>query len=85
MQAALGRSSKQGIGLHVGGTAAAPKYQVDTAAVAGAVLSGLLGGGAEGETTQQDAEPDLGEAVLKGLFKKKKKSESPEKSSDGGN
>ena len=85
LQAALGRSSKQGIGLHVGGTAAAPKYQVDTAAVAGAVLSGLLGGGAEGETTQQDAEPDLGEAVLKGLFKKKKKSESPEKSSDGGN
>lgn len=80
LQGALGRSSKSGIGLRIGGNTDAPTFKVETAAVAGAVLSGLIAGktgDAEGaaQLDQSTLEQKAGDALLKGLFGKKKQKE----------
>lgn len=90
LQGALGKSNRDGIGLKVTGTADDPKFKLETRAVAGAVLSGLLAGksgdGAADATIDKDAlQEKAADAVLKGLFGKKKKEVSPEESDNGGN
>jgi hypothetical protein len=90
LQGALGKSNRDGIGLKVTGTADNPKFKLETRAVAGAVLSGLLAGksgdGAADATIDKDAlQEKAADAVLKGLFGKKKKSEPVEETDDGGN
>jgi len=90
LQGALGKSSRDGIGLKVAGTSDNPKFKVETRAVAGAVLSGLLAGKtgdpAAAATLDKDAlQEKAADAVLKGLFGKKKKEEEPTQSNDDGN
>jgi len=90
LQGALGKSSRDGIGLKVAGTADNPKFKVETRAVAGAVLSGLLAGKtgdpAAAAALDKDAlQEKAADAVLKGLFGKKKKEEEPTQSDDDGN
>lgn len=90
LQGALGKSSRDGIGLKVAGTAENPKFKLETAAVAGAVLSGLLAGKsgdpAAANGIDQDAlKEKAADAVLKGLFGSKKEASPPEETNDGGN
>ena len=90
LQGALGKSSRDGIGLKIAGTADNPKFTLETRALAGAVLSGLLAGktgdpAAEATLDKEALQEKTTNAVLQGLFGKKKKDEPPAQSSDDGN
>lgn len=90
LQGALGRSSRDGIGLKVGGSADHPKFTLETRAVAGAVLSGLLAGksgdpAAAASLDTEALQDKAADAVLKGLFGKKKKEPPPTDTNDDGN
>lgn len=80
LQGALGRSSRDGIGLRIGGNTDTPTFKVETAAAAGAVLSGLIAGktgDAEGaaQLDRSTLEQKAGDMLRKSLFGKKKKEE----------
>lgn len=90
LQGALGKSSRDGIGLKVAGSADHPEFKLETRAVAGAVLSGLLAGksgdpAAAANIDQAALREKAADAVLKGLFGKKKKEEPPAQTNDDGN
>ncbi|PIQ36819.1 MAG: hypothetical protein COW59_10600 [Lysobacterales bacterium CG17_big_fil_post_rev_8_21_14_2_50_64_11] len=90
LQGALGKSSRDGIGLKVTGTADSPKFTLETRAVAGAVLSGLLAGksgdpAAEVALDKNALQDKAADALIKGLFGKKKKDTPPEQDRNDGN
>lgn len=90
LHGALGQSNRDGIGLKVGGSADAPKFKLETRAVAGAVLSGLLAGKsgdpeAAAALDKEALQDKAADALLKGLFGKKKKEEPPSDSEDNKN
>jgi len=71
----LGGASRQGIGVHVGGTASAPSFKLDPSAV-----TGLLGSGAGSRSPPPEAQPasqpgkqDALNSLLQGVLDSRKK------------
>lgn len=90
LQGAMGKSSRDGIGLSISGNADQPKFKVDTKSIAGAVLSGLVAGkSGDANATPLDKaalKEKAADALIQGLFGKKKKAEAepaPEPEEEG--
>lgn len=89
LQGVVGKSSRDGIGLTIGGNADQPKFKVDSGAVAGALISGLVAGrtgsgdAAGANIDNATLKEKAADALVKGLFGKKKKTEpEPEPATD---
>lgn len=89
LQGVVGTSSRDGIGLTIGGSAEQPKFKVDSGAVAGALISGLVAGKTGDASAPLDKaalKEKATDALIKGLFGKKKQAKpepEPEPASDG--
>lgn len=90
LQGAMGKSSRDGIGLNISGNADQPRFKADTKSIAGAVLSGLVAGKSGDPNAAPLDNAELKEkaagALIQSLFGKKKKVQpepEPEPETDG--
>jgi AsmA protein len=73
---AIGGTAEQGIGVHVTGTASAPNFKIDPAAVTSLIKAGLAGSRGAGARTPGTANPTRKKDVLDSLLKNALKSKS---------